>query len=156
MVHFYPELKVGYSRLVAISTDNLLKTNEFRDGEGAQWPFLSDPERVVQRDVDIQEYTDPTNDPMIPHTLVLEPELKIYKIYCGYWYWGRPSIYELWLDQREVTRRIRPDWDISSSECGRRGNVESVIGFSHTAKDSATWSYCRNLWKLSPARAREG
>jgi len=53
---------------------------------------------------------------MIPHTLVLEPELKIYKIYCGYWYWGRPSIYELWLDQREVTRRIRPDWDISSSE----------------------------------------
>ena len=109
MVHFYPELKVGYSRLVAISTDNLLKTNEFRDGEGAQWPFLSDPERVVQRDLDIQEYTDPTNDPMIPHTLVLEPELKIYKIYCGYWYWGRPSIYELWLDQREVTRRIRPD-----------------------------------------------
>jgi hypothetical protein len=116
MVHFYPELKVGYSRLVAISADNLLKTNEFRDGEGAQWPFLSDPERVVQRDLDIQEYTDPTNDPMIPHTLVLEPELKIYKIYCGYWYWGRPSIYELWLDQREVTRRIRPDWDISSSE----------------------------------------
>ena len=83
MVHFYPELKVGYSRLVAISTDNLLKTNEFRDGEGAQWPFLSDPERVVQRDLDIQEYTDPTNDPMIPHTLLLEPELKIYKIYCG-------------------------------------------------------------------------
>ena len=77
---------------------------------------MSDPERVVQRDVDIQEYTDPTNDPMIPHTLVLEPELKIYKIYCGYWYWGRPSIYELWLDLREVTRRIRPDWDISSSE----------------------------------------
>ena len=35
---------------------------------------------------------------------------------CGYWYWGRPSIYELWLDQREVTRRIRPDRDISSSE----------------------------------------
>jgi peroxiredoxin len=88
MVHFYPELKVGCSRLVAISTDNLLKTNEFRDGEGAQWPFLSDPERVVQRDLDIQEYTDPTNDPMIPHTLVLEPELKIYKIYCGYWYWA--------------------------------------------------------------------
>ena len=102
MVHFYPELKVGYSRLVAISTDNLLKTNEFRDGEGAQWPFLSDPERVVQRDLDIQEYTDPTNDPMIPHTLVLEPELKIYKIYCGYWYWGRPSIYE----RQKIPRRV--------------------------------------------------
>ena len=26
---------------------------------GAQWPFLSDPKRIVQRDLDIQEYTDP-------------------------------------------------------------------------------------------------
>ena len=28
---------------------------------------------------------------MIPHTLVLEPGLVIYKIYNGYWFWGRPS-----------------------------------------------------------------
>jgi hypothetical protein len=77
---------------------------------------LSDPERVVQRDLEIQEYTDPTNDPMIPHTLVLGPALKIYKIYDGYWYWGRPSISDLWSDLREVTRRIRPDWDITSPE----------------------------------------
>lgn len=112
LVDFYPELKVGYARIVTISTDNQLKTNEFRDGLGAQWPFLSDPERQVQRDLDIQEYTDPTNDPMIPHTLVLEPGLTIHKIYNGYWYWGRPSTAELWSDLREVTRRIRPDWDI--------------------------------------------
>ena len=116
LVHFYPELKVGYALIVTISTDNLLQTNSFRDGEGAQWPFLSDPERVVQRGLDIQEYTDPTNNPMIPHTLVLEPVLKVYKIYCGYWFWGRPSTAELWLDLREVTRRIRPDWDISTPE----------------------------------------
>ncbi len=116
LVDFYPELKVGYARIVTISTDNQLKTNEFRDGLGAQWPFLSDPERQVQRDLDIQEYTDPTNDPMIPHTLVLEPGLTIHKIYNGYWYWGRPSTAELWSDLREVTRRIRPDWDISLPE----------------------------------------
>ena len=42
----------------------------------------------MQRDLDIQEYTDPTNNPMVPHTLVLEPALKIYEIYNGYWYWG--------------------------------------------------------------------
>ena len=30
-------------------------------------------------------------DPMIPHTFVLEPGLVIYKIYNGYWFWGRPS-----------------------------------------------------------------
>jgi peroxiredoxin len=59
MVDFYPQLKVGYKRIVTISTYNQLKTNEFRDGLGAQWPFLSDPGRIVQRDLDIQEYTDP-------------------------------------------------------------------------------------------------
>lgn len=116
LVGFYPEVKVGYAQLVTITTDNLLKTNAFRDGLGAQWPFLSDPERIVQRDLDILEYTDPTNQPMIPHTLVLEPGLRVYRIYNGYWYWGRPSIAELWADLREVTRRIRPDWDITQPD----------------------------------------
>jgi peroxiredoxin len=94
LVDFYPELKVGYARIVTISTDNLLLTNEFRDGLGAQWTFLSDPGRRVQKDLDIAEYTDPDHNPMIPHTLVLEPQLKIFKIYNGYWYWGRPTIEE--------------------------------------------------------------
>jgi hypothetical protein len=113
LVEFYPELKVGYAQIVTISTDNLLSTNEFRDGLGAQWPFLSDPARIVQKDLDIQEYTDPLHNPMIPYTLMLEPELKIFKIYNGYWYWGRPSIEELSIDLRDITRRIRPDWDIT-------------------------------------------
>ena len=116
LVDFYPEVKVGYARLVTISTDNLLQTNEFRDGLGAQWPFLSDPGRKVQKDLDIAEYTDPDHNPMIPYTLVLEPQLKIFKIYNGYWYWGRPSIEELRMDLREITRTIRPDWDITRPE----------------------------------------
>ena len=116
LVDFYPELKVGYARLVTISTDNLLQTNEFRDGLGAQWPFLSDPGRKVQQDLNIAEYTDPEHDPMIPYTLVLEPGLKIFRIYNGYWYWGRPSIEELRRDLREITRAIRPDWDITRPE----------------------------------------
>jgi hypothetical protein len=81
---------------------------------GAQWPFLSDPGRLVQKDLDIQEYTDPDNDPMIPHTLVLKPGLEIHKVYNGYWFWGRPSFYDLWHDLRDVTREVRPDWDLSS------------------------------------------
>ena len=39
-------------------------SNEFRTGVGAHWPFLSDPRRVVQKDLDIAEYTDPTHNPM--------------------------------------------------------------------------------------------
>ncbi len=138
LVDFYPEPRVGYTRIVTISTDNQLKTNEFRDGLGAQWPFLSDPERVVQRDLDIQEYTDPTNDPMIPHTLVLEPGLKVHKIYNGYWYWGRPSIAELWADLRDITRRVRPNWDITNPElrgAWDRGERERFFPYRRSLRD---------------------
>ncbi len=50
---------------------------------GVQWPFLCDPERCLRRDLEIQEYTDPQHNPMIPHTLVLEPGLVIYKVDNG-------------------------------------------------------------------------
>ena len=116
LVDFYPELRVGYTRIVTISTDNLLETSEFRDGVGAQWPFLSDPGRKVQKDLDIAEYTDPDHDPMIPHTIVLEPNLKIFKIYNGYWYWGRPSVTDLAKDLRALFEKIRPDWNISDPD----------------------------------------
>jgi peroxiredoxin len=111
---FHPQIAVAYTQIVTISTDNIIKTNEFRDSVGAQWTFLSDAGRKVQKDLDIAEYTDPYNDPMIPYTLVLKPGLVIYSVYNGYWYWGRPSIEDLRRDLREVTREIRPDWDLSA------------------------------------------
>ena len=73
LVQLHREMEVGYCRLVTISTDNLLETNEFRAGVGAHWTFLSDAGRNMQKDLDIAEYTDPQHNPMIPHTLVLEP-----------------------------------------------------------------------------------
>ena len=92
------------------------QTNEYRTGVGAHWPFLSDAGRVVQKDLDIAEYTDPTNNPMIPHVIVLEPGLVIYKIYNGYWFFGRPTLEELRQDLRAVTKKCRPDWDITTPE----------------------------------------
>jgi len=53
------------------------------------------------------------DDPLV---LVLEPGLRVYKIYNGYWYFGRPTIEELRLDLRAVLQRCRPDWDIGSAE----------------------------------------
>ncbi len=114
LVELYPEIRVAYTRIVTISTDNLYETNEFRDSLGAEWPFLSDQRRIVQKDLDIQEYTHSVHDPMIPHTLVLEPGLRIFKIYNGYWYWGRPTLDELRADLRAVTQKIRPDWDLGA------------------------------------------
>ena len=70
----------------------------------------------VQKDLDIAEYTDPEHNPMIPHVIVLEPGLVIFKIYNGYWFFGRPTIEELRQDLRAVLKKCRPDWDITRPE----------------------------------------
>src|SRR5713226_468324 len=72
LVQLHHEVKVGDCSRGTISTANMLLTNEYRDGVGAHWPFLSDPGRKVQKDLDIAEYTDPEHNPMIPHVIVLE------------------------------------------------------------------------------------
>jgi peroxiredoxin len=116
LVQLHPEIVVGYCKLVTISTDNLLETNEFRLGVAAHWPFLSDPGRKVQQDLDIAEYTDSTHNPMVPHTVVLEPGLVVHKVYVGYWFFGRPTVEELRMDLRAVLMKCRPDWDITRPE----------------------------------------
>ena len=126
LVDFYPQIAVSYTKIVTISTDSIYEANEMRASLGAQWLFLTDPGRKVQKDLDIKEYTDPTHDPMIPHTLVLEPGLRIYRVYNGYWFWGRPSPDELWRDLREVSRRIRPDWDLSGPELRANWNGDKT------------------------------
>src|SRR4029079_6077387 len=115
---FYPKIAVAYTQIVTIATDDHHTLQEFRASVGAAWTFLSDSERTIQKDLAIQEYTDPENNPMIPHTLVLKPGLVIYSVYNGYWFWGRPSVIDLWAALRAVTREIRPDWDLSTP--GRR------------------------------------
>jgi peroxiredoxin len=110
----YSKINVAYTSMATIATDEHHTLQEFRNSVGAQWPFLSDPERIVQKNLDIQEYTDPENDPMIPHTIVLKPALVVHKIYNGYWFWGRPSFVDLWRDLRYVFAEVRPDWDLST------------------------------------------
>ena len=50
LVQLHRELTVTYCRLVTISTDSIVETNEYRSGVGAHWPFLSDVRRLVQKD----------------------------------------------------------------------------------------------------------
>ena len=114
LVQLHREMEVGYCRLVTITTDNITETNEFRSGVGAHWPFLSDAARKIQKDLDIAEYTDPQHNPMIPHVIVLEPGLIVHKIYMGYWFFDRPTVEELRQDLRAVTKKCRPDWDITA------------------------------------------
>jgi peroxiredoxin len=136
-----PKVAVAYTRIVTISTDDRHTLQEFRASVGAQWTFLSDPGRTIQKDLDIQEYTDPENDPMIPHTLVLTPGLVVHSIYNGYWFWGRPSVDDLWRDLREATRTIRPDWDLSTPglrEAWAGGDLAPFHGWDTRPREPAT------------------
>jgi peroxiredoxin len=135
LIELHREMEVGYCRLVTASTDNLVETNEYRTGIGAHWTFLSDAGRVIQKDLDIAEYTDPAHNPMIPHTIVLEPGLVVYKIYNGYWFFGRPTLEELRQDLRVVTKKCRPDWDITDAEhrsAWQRGETDRFYPYGKT------------------------
>src|SRR5258708_4922734 len=116
LVHLHHEMEVGYSRVVTSSPDNMLLTNECRDGVGAHWTFLSYPGRKVQKDLDIADYTAPEHNPMIPPVIVLEPGLVIFKIYNGYWFFARPTNEELRQALRAVLTKCRPDWAITRPE----------------------------------------
>ena len=111
---------------------------------GARWPFLADPGRVLQQDLDIQEYTDPAHNPMVPHTLVLKPGLVVHSVYNGYWFWGRPSFSELWQDLRAATREIRPDWDLGAPglhEAWDAGDFSHFHGWDRRAAETLPTSY---------------
>src|SRR5437660_7772134 len=132
LVDLEPEITVAYTKIVTISTDALLELNEMRTGVAAHWPFLSDPARKIQKDLDIQEYTDPHHDPMIPYTFVLEPGLVVHSMYNAYWNWGRPGAEDLRPDLGEVTRKIRPERDH-----GNHGPVE----YCEREERDACWSW---------------
>jgi peroxiredoxin len=135
LLQLHREMEVGYCRLVTITTDNITQTNEYRSGIGAHLFFLSDSRRIIQKDLDIAEYTDPLHNPMIPHVIVLEPGLVIHKIYDGYWFFGRPTLEELRQDLRAVSKKCRPDWDITRPEhkaAWQQGRKESFHPYGKT------------------------
>ena len=111
MLKFYEWSHVAFTKLVTIVPNDLHDTSRLRISTGAAWPFLADEDLVVQRTLDIREYTDPHHDATVPHTIVLAPGLLIDKVYVGYWFWGRPSPYQLWADLQDLLRRSQPDFD---------------------------------------------
>ena len=146
----YPKIAVAYTQVATIATDDHHTLQEFRASVGAQWTFLSDPGRTVQQDLDIQEYTDPEHNPMIPHTLVLKPGLVVHSVYNGYWFWGRPSFYDLWHDLRAATSEIRPDWDLSTPglrEAWDAGDFSHFHGWDRKSPGSMPTSYVESPGK---------
>lgn len=112
LVRLQDEAEVAYTRLVSISIDEPVALSAFRAGLGARWTFLSDSERRYQAQLGLLETTDTLYRPYVPTTFTLFPDLRIHRVYNGYWYWGRPSNDELHRDLREITRELRSDWEV--------------------------------------------
>jgi len=111
LVEFHAWCAVAFTQLVTVLPNDQHDVNKLRISTGAYWPFLCDTELEVQKALDIAEYTDSHHDATVPHTLVLAPGLEIEKVYVGYWFWGRPSRYQLWADLEDLTKRIKEDYD---------------------------------------------
>ena len=48
--------------------------------------------------------------------MILSPGLKIEKVYVGYWFWGRPTVHQLWADLQRDPQRIKADYDPTTPE----------------------------------------
>jgi peroxiredoxin len=97
--------------LVTILPNNLHDTLKLKMTTGAHWTFLADIDLKVREELGIEEYVDDHHTASVPHTVVLGPNLLIEKVYVGFWFWGRPSIYDLWADLREVRRKHEYNFD---------------------------------------------
>jgi peroxiredoxin len=106
------EAEVAYTRIVVVSVDPPEVQSAFRAGLGARFPFLSDTERRWLPQLGLLEATDTLHHPYRPAGFTLFPDLTIHRAYNGYWYWGRATLEEIRRDMREISRRVRDDWEL--------------------------------------------
>ena len=78
------------------------------------------------RAFEIDEYTDPHHSATVPHTLVLAPGLIVDKVYVGYWFWGRPSPFQLWEDLQDLLGRTKADFDPTTAQARAAWNAASM------------------------------
>jgi len=107
---------VAFTQMVTVLPNDLHDTYKMKIATGAPWTYLADTDLAVQTAHDIREYTDLHHAATVPHTLVLGPGLTIDKVYVGYWFWGRPSPYQLWADLQALAQRVKSDYDPTTAE----------------------------------------
>ncbi len=111
-----PEFRINYCKLITVSVDDRMNTNEVRDALGADWPFLMDPDRRLLHELQMTDTTDKAHGEVyIPYTFILDRDRSIYKIYNGWWFVGRPTCEEIRMDLRALMSR-RPDWVYSDKQ----------------------------------------
>ena len=117
MLRFHEWCSVAFTELVSILPNGLHDVLKLKISTGAHWTFLADEQLEVRNTLEIDEYTDTHHDyATVPHTLILSPGLEVEKVYVGYWFWGRPSPQQLWVDLGELFARIKEDFDPTVAE----------------------------------------
>jgi peroxiredoxin len=111
LVGMQDEIQREYGAIAVVTIDEPYVNGAFRAGLGADFPFLSDEERQVAEELDLLELTDEWHLPYLPFTFVLDSNLRIHSIWCGFWYWGNPTPDELRLALREITRAEQPSYE---------------------------------------------
>jgi cold shock CspA family protein/peroxiredoxin len=103
LVEFQSEVAVNYAKLVCVGVQPPPVQAAFRAGLGAKWPFLTDEQRAVIQQINILDETEGEYaDPAQPYTFALRPDLRIHKIYNGWYFVGRPTLDELRHDLRAI------------------------------------------------------
>ena len=106
------ELRFSYCKLAVVSVDTPEVSDAFRVGLGANFQFLSDTNYAAINELDIVDISDKKHGTIsIPYAFLLLPDLTVYKIYCGWWYVGRPTIEDLRHDYREMMKQCRNDFN---------------------------------------------
>jgi hypothetical protein len=116
--------------MVTITTTDPQEALSYPDGGWAEWPFPADPGRIVQRDLDIGEYTGAGHNQIVPQRSC-EPGPIVYKVCNGYWFFGRHTVEELRRDLRAMVRSTTGAGSCETPRSGRRGSAAAIDGSTH-------------------------
>ena len=86
----------------------------FKAGLGARFRFFSDESFELTEALGIRETTDKFHGPLpVPFTFALLPDLRIHRIFNGWYFVGRPTPDELRVTARELIGASAKDADFS-------------------------------------------
>jgi hypothetical protein len=139
---------------VTIVPNNLQDTLKLKMTTGAHWTFLADVDLEVRETLGIEEYVDDHHTASVPHTVVLGPGLEIFKVYVGFWFFGRPSVYDLWNDMREL--RMKTEYNFDPLCTRRPRGVDGAEGGAPPGGDDTSAEPAPDHGEAPPARARDG
>jgi hypothetical protein len=146
LVEAQDELQREYGRIAAVTVDEPYVNGAFRAGIGADFPFLSDERRKFAEELDLLELTDELHRPFLPFTFVLDSNLVIRNVWCGFWYWGNPTVEELRLALRDITRAEQPTYEAQLVWAGG-GSAPAAAGIAGDAVWIRENSSGQELWR---------